>query len=155
MAPDPKCPCRQWARDFVLGHKCVEPGHPLIAGENRHLPVVQRRDIDIRLDCQDGIGLRPVRGRRPPDPREIEPVAVGEREAEAPMAKLGSGHQASVRRKRPSLRSNDVHGTRPAVARTQTPWQLHHLHIAVMAPYDNAAIVERGVGLENLRAHNK
>lgn len=154
MTPDPKCPCRQGPQDFLFGDKPVEPDQALIAGENRHLPVVQWRDIGIRLDCQDGIGLMPIGGCRSPDPCEIEPVAVSERETEAPVAKLRRRHQAAVGWKCPSFRSNDVHSAWTAVARTQPPWQFHHLHIAVMAPYDDAALVERRVGLENLRAHH-
>ena len=154
MAPDPKCPCWQRKQDFLFGDKPVEPGQALIAGEDRHLPVVERREIGVRLDCQDGIGLRPIHGRGAPDPREIKPVAVGEREAEAFMAELRGRHQAAVGRKRPSLRTNNIRGSWATVQRTQSPWQFHHLHIAVMAPYDDAALVERGVGLENLRAHH-
>jgi len=151
MALDPKCPCWQRAKDFIFRHNSVEPGHALIACQHRHLPIVKRREIGIRLDCQNGVSLRPVPDRRPPDPPEIEPVAVREREAKAPMAKLRGRHQTAVARKRPSFRSNDVHGTRIAVARAQAPRQFHHLHIAVMAPYDHAALIKRGVGLENGR----
>ncbi len=68
MALDPEGPCRQRAQDFVLRHKSVEPGHALIACQHRQLPVVKRREIGIRLDRQDGIGLRPVLDRRPQIP---------------------------------------------------------------------------------------
>ena len=110
MALDPECPCRQRAKDFFLSLKSVEPSRALISYQHRHLPVVKRRQIGIRLDCQDGVRLRPVVDRQPPDPSEVEPVAVGKREAEAPVAKLRGRHQAAVARKRPPFRSNDVHG---------------------------------------------
>lgn len=154
MALDPEGPCRQRPKDFVFGHKPVEPGQALISCQHGHLPVVKRREIGIRFDCEDGVGLRPIRGRRPPDPREVEPVAIGGREAEAPMAKFGSGHQAAMGRKGPSFRPNDVHGARSTVAGPQPPWQLNHLHIAVTAPYDHAALIKRGGGLENGRTRH-
>ncbi|AGA09686.1 hypothetical protein C770_GR4pC0992 (plasmid) [Sinorhizobium meliloti GR4] len=154
MARNPECPCRQPAKDFAFGYQSVEPGHALLPSQNHHLPVVKRRKIVIRLDRQDGIGLWPVVDRRPPNPREIEPVTIRERETEGSVAKLGSGHQAAVGRKRPSFRSNDVHGARIAFARAQPPRQFHHLHIAVMAPYDHPALVERSVGLENGRTRH-
>ncbi len=116
-------------------------------------------DVDIRLDRQDGIGLRPAMGRLPPDTREIEPVTVLERETEVPrptaMAKLGCRHQtAVVGWKRPSFRADDIGRAWAAIEPTQPPGQLHHLHMAVMPSYDDAALVERGVGLENLRVHH-
>ncbi|EHK74397.1 hypothetical protein SM0020_29180 [Sinorhizobium meliloti CCNWSX0020] len=155
MGRNPECPCRQRAKDFAFGYQSVEPGHASLPSQHHHLPVVERRKIGIRLDRQDGIGLRPVVDRRPPNPREIELVTIGERETEGSVAKLRGRHQAAVGWKRPSFRTDDVYGAGSAVARPQPPRQLHHLHIAVMAPYDDAALVERGVELENLRAHHR
>lgn len=60
MALDTECPCRQRAKDFALGYKPIEPRQAVISCQHRHLPVVKRREIGIRLDCQDGVGLRPV-----------------------------------------------------------------------------------------------
>ncbi len=57
------------------------------------------------------------------------------------MAKIGRGHQAAAGGERPAFRPDDLHGA-ANVARTQATRPLHHLHFAVMAPY-NAALVER------------
>jgi hypothetical protein len=70
------------------------------------------------------------------------------------MAELGCRHQAAVGWKRPSFRPDDVDRARTAIKRTQPPGPLDHLHIAVMAPYDDTALVKRRVGLENLRVHH-
>ena len=124
MALDPERPRRQRPQDLFFREKSIEPGHALVSPQHRHLPVVVGRDIGIRLDGQDGIGLRPILSRQPPDPREIEPVAIGKREAEVLVAKLRRRHQAAVGRKRSSFRSNDIHGPRTAVTWTQTPGYL-------------------------------
>jgi len=48
------------------------------------------------------------------------------------------------------------HGERTAtpLARLQAPGQIHHLNIAGGTPYDDAAFIERCVGIENLRGHD-
>lgn len=91
MARNPECPCRQPAKDFAFGYQSVEPGHALLPSQNHHLPVVKRRKIVIRLDRQDGIGLWPVVDRRPPNPREIEPVTIRERETEGSVRNSEAG----------------------------------------------------------------
>lgn len=155
MALDPECPCRQRAEDFRFGDKSVEPGRALVACQHRHLPVVIGRDIGIRFDGQDGIGLRPILIRRPPDPREIEPVTIGERKAEVLVAKLGSRHQTAVGWKGLSFRSDDIDSTRAAIAGAQPPAQLDHLHVTFIAPDDDPALIERSIGLKNRRFHNE
>ncbi len=154
MGRNPECPCRQGRRISPSG---TSPSNQAMRRSRLSTTISGRGTAQdrIRLDRQDGIGLRPVVDRRPPNPREIELVTIGERETEGSVAKLRGRHQAAVGWKRPSFRTDDVYGAGSAVARPQPPRQLHHLHIAVMAPYDDAALVERGVELENLRAHHR
>lgn len=116
MARNPECPCRQRAKDFAFGYQSVERGHALFPSQHHHLPLVKRRKIGIRLDRQDGIGLWPVVDRRPPNPREIEPVTIRDRETEGSVAKLGSGHHEAVGRKRPS-------SDRTTFTEREPPWR--------------------------------
>jgi len=37
----------------------------------------------------------------------------------------------------------------------ETPWQFKHLNIAAIASYDDAAFVERCVGIENSCTHSQ
>lgn len=85
--------------------------------------------------------MSPARpGRRRPNPREIETVTIGEREKFQWRKSDAGTRQRRAGNVRPSDRTTF---TAPAnVARTQATRPLHHLHFAVMAPY-NAALVER------------
>ena len=48
----------------MLGLVRIQPVEPLVTFEDRHLPVVVRRDVGVRLGGQDGIGLRASRASR-------------------------------------------------------------------------------------------
>ena len=51
----------------MLGLVPIQPVEPLVTFEDRHLPVLVRRDVGVRLGGQDGIGLRPLARRGSPD----------------------------------------------------------------------------------------
>src|SRR3546814_20439795 len=74
------------------------------------------RDIVIRCRRQDRVGLRPISRRRAPDAREIEPVAVRQREAvvlaPAAMAKFRGGDEAAMSREATPFSAEN--GERPA-----------------------------------------
>ncbi|WP_352531840.1 MULTISPECIES: SOS response-associated peptidase [unclassified Mesorhizobium] len=57
--------------------------------------------------------------------------------------------------KRPALSAHNGEGPASNFAGLKAPTQLCHLNIAAAAPYDDAAIVERCVGIENPRAHGR
>lgn len=86
--------------------------------------------------------------------RRKRPVTVGEREAiglaPAPVPERGNG---DCETSWPSAHD----GERPAsnFAGLKAPRQLCHLNIAAVAPYDNAAFVERCVGIENHCTHRR
>lgn len=133
MSQDLESPCRLRPQDFVFAEKSVEPDHALIAGEypaGGHGTARDRHSAP-----SSGWHMSPPRpGRRPPNPREIEPVTNGEREAEVPVAKLGRGHQAAAGGERPGLpigrrsrrpptsRGRRPHG-RPTIS-TSPSWRL-------------------------------
>jgi hypothetical protein len=64
-------------------------------------------------------------------------------------------NEATVTGKRPALSAHDGEGPASNFAGLKAPRQLCHLNIAAVAPYDDAAFVERCVGIENLRAHGR
>ncbi len=64
------------AEDLLVGRFALEPFHSPVAEQDGHLSVVIRWDIGIRVDSENGISLRPIRRRSPPDPCEVEPVAI-------------------------------------------------------------------------------
>ena len=70
--------CRRRAQQVFLGDQTVEPIQTLPAPEHRHLAILVRGHVRIRVDRKDRVGFRPVRLGRPPDSREVEPVAVGQ-----------------------------------------------------------------------------
>lgn len=110
VSQDLESPCRLRPQDFVFAEKSVEPDHALIAGE---YPAGGRGTARDRHSApSSGWHMSPARpGRRPPNPREIEPVTNGEREAEVPVAKLGRARQRRAGNVR-GFRSDDVHGAR-------------------------------------------
>ena len=122
---DPEAARRQGSEKLILGAGQVEPRHSLVAPEHGHLAVVERREVGVRLDRQDRIGLGPALGRRPPNPRKIEPVAVGEGvgigSAAALVMDLRSGDQAAMARKAAALGANQREGPASRFARAAGP----------------------------------
>ena len=106
---------------------------------------LHRRDIGSNA-------LRPVRLRGPPDTSEIEPIAVGEREAvgsaAAAQAKLRRWHETAVGRKGAALGADNGVGTVCVRSGAKTPGQLDHLNAASVTPYDGAALTQRRVHIE-------
>jgi hypothetical protein len=137
----------------------IKPPHSVPAAQHGHLTIMKRRDIRIRLCGQNRMGFRPVARYGPPYPREIEPVAIGERKAVvfavAAKPKLGGRYEAAVTRKCPAFHANDSERPAAALAWPQTPRQFHHLNIAAGTPYDDATFFKRRVGIESLYGHHE
>jgi len=57
--------------------------------------------------------------------------------------------------KGPALGSHDGERLATGLAGLKTLRRFHHLNIAAVAPYDDGAFIERCVGIENLRAHDR
>jgi len=137
----------------------VEPFHALVPSQYGHLAIVVCHDIVVGRCCQDRIRLRPLTRCRPPDAREIEPVATRQCEAVvlalAAMAEFGGWHEATMRREGSPFGTNDRKGSTTGLAGLKAPRQLDHLNIAAVAPYDYSAFVERRFGIESFRAHDE
>ncbi len=137
-------------KKLILAACPIEPGHALIAANHGHLAIMEGSHIFVRLDRQDRIGFRPVARRRPPDSREIEPVAIREREAivlaAAPMAELGGWHKEAVIGKGAPFCLDDGKCAASRLAWLKAPRQLDHLDLAAVTPDDDASLANRCLG---------
>lgn len=71
---------RRRSEELVLGDYAVEPRHAVPPQQHGALAVLISSDLGIGRNGQGRIGFRPFAVCRAPDPDEVEPVAVVERE---------------------------------------------------------------------------
>jgi hypothetical protein len=111
----------------------IEPGPPVQAMENDHLPIVNRRDIGTGLGCQEGEGLPcPIRHRAPQSGKtKPVPASLGEfplrfrRFRAGELEEVRGRDQATSFREAPTLGAEIDDRRSFWLRRRETPTQLH------------------------------
>ncbi len=132
----------------------IEPLRSLLSPQHNHLPLLVGRDVRVRVDSEDGVGLRPILRGGSPDSGEIEPIPVSENDTVTTIAaaepEFRCRDETAMARESPFFGAYERERLAAGFARSQAPTQFYHLHTINTTPNDDAALVERCVDIKHL-----